>query len=194
MKIIGNLSALVTLIGFLFPFLGNNKTKLTIWQDSLIILTVLFLLALIIWEWFTRPKTYKNQKQIDDYMFNWISHPGRTLIFTRDMTWVAEEEIKEVLRGKARRKELIICMPKKLDFAAELEVLGAEIIDYINLKYSPKSRFTIIRYGKLDTKMAIGKTDNKGVHHIEEVENGIHTEYHLAEDLFEVLKELKYNG
>ena len=191
MKIITNLSALVTLISFLFPFIGSKPEPLSNWQYFFIFLTFVSLLVLITWEILSRPKKYKNDSEINSYMCKWISKTGRALVFTRDMSWANENDVKSVLFSKAKNKELIICMPEKSILAKELEDSGAEVIEYPNLNYQPKSRFTIIHYGRSDSKMAIGRTDSKGHHFIQEFENGMHTQFHLAEDLVQVLKEIR---
>jgi hypothetical protein len=185
--------ALVTLISFVFPFLGNDNITFSIWQIVCLVILVVSLILSIIWDYYSKPKTYKNAEEIKNYMFKWINNPGRTLIFTRDMSWTSDMDIKDLLKHKAKLGNLILCMPKKTNLACELEKDGAEIIEYSKLKYKPKSRFTMIHYGRTDTKMAIGRTGDNEIHYIKEVQSGLHTEYHLAEDLFEILKEIRYN-
>ena len=126
-------------------------------------------------------------------MKNWVNKSGRTVILTRDLSWVNYDDIKNDLKTKAINKELIICLPKNTDFTFELEGLGAEIYTYENLKFTPKSRFTFINYGTPYSKVAIGRKDKNHIHYIEEysIENTV--EFFLAEDLINIIKSLKSN-
>ena len=48
---------------------------------------------------------------IKRYMHQWITHGGRVAIWTRDMSWAQNAETRRVLKEKARRNELILCLP-----------------------------------------------------------------------------------
>ncbi|AZQ57896.1 hypothetical protein EJ994_03400 [Maribacter sp. MJ134] len=135
-----------------------------------------------------KPQVYKNKSDIRDYMFDWIKNGGRVVIFTRDMSWVNDDEMKNLLRNKSRNRECIICMPKKIDKAVELENEGAIIIEYPSLDYTPLSRFTIINYGRDDAKIAVGKSIDSGKHLIEEFGNGEHPFFQVANDLVRILE------
>jgi hypothetical protein len=193
-KISGNIATLLTIIGFLYPFCANQNIKFTILQIILILLAILLLIAYIVYEWFfNRPKKYKSVTDINIYMKNWVNKSGRTVILTRDLSWVNYDDIKTTLKTKAINKELIVCLPKNTDFTSELKDLGAEIYTYENLNFTPKSRFTFINYGTPYSKVAIGRKDKNHTHYIEEysIENTV--EYFLAEDLVNIIKSLKSN-
>ena len=193
-KIVGNIATLLTIIGFLYPFFENQKIKLTTFQIILISLTILLLLAYLVYEWFfNRPIKYKSVTDINIYMKNWVSKSGRTVILTRDLSWVNYDDTKNALKTKAINKELIVCLPKNTDFTSELKDLGAEIYTYENLNFTPKSRFTFINYGTPYSKVAVGRKDKNHIHYIEEysIENTV--EYFLAEDLVNIIKSLKSN-
>lgn len=190
MRIISNISAFASIIAFIFPFLNQEETRISSFQYVTLIIFILATITTFFLEYKNRTKTYKNETEIGGYMENWISQTGRTVIFTRDMSWANNKNIKDKLVTKSRANELIMCMPKKTDLASELEGYGAEIIEYSNLNYTPSSRFTIVHYGRSDAKLAIGRTDNEGKHIITEFENGLHTQFHLAEDLVNILKEI----
>src|SRR5436853_7701452 len=59
----------------------------------------------------TRPKRFDSADTIKKYMNDWIHSGGRVVVFTRDMTWVDSEDMKGLLREKARAHELTICLP-----------------------------------------------------------------------------------
>lgn len=122
-------------------------------------------------------------------MQSWISKPGRTVVFTRDMSWVNDTTTKDKLREKARTSELIICHPQMTPFTLELQNLGAEVYEYSNLNFTPKSRFTFINYNTASSKVAIGKTDRNHNHYIEESSHD-NMQYFLAEDLINLIKAL----
>lgn len=188
-KIIGNISALIGIIGFMWPLLDIETVNFTILQWIFISASILILIGYIIYESFSGPKKYKNQEDIKKYMRNWIGQNGRIVILTRDMSWADDLVTKNGLREKARRNELTICQPTKTNFSTELEQLGAEIYDYSNLGFVPQSRFTFIRYNTVSSKVAIGKTDTNHIHYIKEHSHG-EMEYFLAEDLVNLIKAL----
>lgn len=192
MKIISQISAFASILGFLIPYFSTsgNDSKTTTFQffclgGFLVASIIVFILELI-----KRPKTYKNDKKIAEYMLGWISKTGRTVIFTRDMSWAKTNEIKNKLIDKAKAQELILCMPSKTKFASVLEKKGAEVYEYPNIDYTPESRFTIVHYGRGDAKLAIGRTESDGKHRITEFENGLHPQFHLAVDLVNILRKM----
>jgi len=191
MKIISNISSIASIIAFLFLY-NNEQSESEISTFQYLTLIIFFgaSIFMLVLEYLNRPKKYKNENEIANYMKNWVSKIGRTVIFTRDMSWANTQEIKNKLLAKSHSNELIICLPKKTDLVHELEKAGAQIIEYKNLNYEPTSRFTIVHYGRNDSKLAIGRTNKKGEHEINEFENGTHTQFHLAEDLVNVLKEI----
>ena len=129
--------------------------------------------------------------EIRDYMFKWISRGGRVAIFSRDMSWVRDEEMMELLREKARRDELTICLPGEIFLADELRRCGARVCLYPQLRYTPQSRFTIINKDRMDSKVAVGRRI-KDKHVIEEFSLGEHPVFSVANDLVEVV--IGFNG
>ena len=47
-----------------------------------------------------RPKACKTPKQIRDYMHRWISRGERVAIFSRDMSWVDDKEMLNLLQRR----------------------------------------------------------------------------------------------
>ncbi len=136
-----------------------------------------------------RPITLESDRAIRDYMYQWISRGTRVLIFSHDLTWVNDEEMRDLLRGKARRGELSICLRERIPISNELSDLGARIFTYGELKYTPASRFTIINHGRYDAHVAIGR-GSKGEHIVREIASGQDPLFALANDLAEVVMKL----
>ena len=186
----GWISILLGLIGLWVTF-NPDITKFSIFQIVLLTFTVMGIVFMIFWDIYSylksKPKLYRTTKEIDKYMYDWISRRGRVLIFTRDMSWATSIEIKKLLMDKASRNELEICLPNPTPLARELAAAGAEVHTYESFKDSPYSRFTIIRYGKDDARMAIGRNVD-GLHRIDEYSYGSDPIFSIAYDLARIVK------
>src|SRR5258708_350150 len=77
------------------------------WQISASVICLILALA-ILWEFLNYRRSAPNQfrffkaRRIKGYMRKWLSSGGRALIFTRDMSWVDDSAIRDVLIEKAR--------------------------------------------------------------------------------------------
>jgi hypothetical protein len=113
---------------------------------------------------------FKSDKEINSFMHRWISNSGRTIVFTRDMSWAKDsKEIQGLLKTKAQKDELSIIIPDRNELINELEKNGAKIFDYKELDYVPESRFTIIKYGQASSsRVAVGRRNGKNEHVINE--------------------------
>jgi hypothetical protein len=148
-----------------------------------------------------RLRGFRKTSKINRFMHDWISTEGRVAVFSRDMSWVEGEvheswrervsrrarrdqrkTTRELLAEKAGRGELIVCMPTRNTLAAELEREGASVLTYADLDLVPQSRFTIVRHGRADAHVAIGRALG-GKHVIETFGNGQHPAFGMAEDL-----------
>lgn len=177
--------SLVSITLFIFFLIEKNINLLFI---VIIILLLLVPLILSVIEWVRKtPKKYKSPKEIEKYMKDILKKEGRTVVFTRDMTW-AKPEIENIMIDKSLSKELTIIMPAINDLALKLKEKGAEVYEYPKLNFTPKSRFTIVYYGKPESLMAIGMKDENNNHCISEYRNGHDTQFHLAEDLVSIIK------
>lgn len=135
----------------------------------------------------TRLRTFRDVSAIREFMFDWINSEGKILIFSNDMSWVApEKRIKALLLSKARASELTLCLPRTIPLSEELRNAGAQVRHYSELNYVPQSRFTVIRYGRQDAEVAIGRSI-KGVHTIEVFSPGTHPAFAMAEDLINIV-------
>jgi hypothetical protein len=142
-----------------------------------------------------RKRVYrKSSERIIKYMHKWIDTGGRCAIFTRDMTWTTNEDIRNLLIRKSRNHELWIFMPSPTQFALELEQHGAKIINYANIEVVPRSRFTVIHWGQDGARVAVGRPQGN-LHEISEYEIGKDPIYSVIEDLLEILAKMaKHSG
>ena len=131
---------------------------------------------------------FSNKTEIRNYLFEWIKNGSRVVIFTRDMSWVCDDDMRNMLITKSRNNECTICLPKKINKVEEFENNGATIIEYPSIDYVPLSRFTITNFGKDDAKIAVGKSIKNGKHLIEEFGNGEHPFFQVANDLVKILE------
>jgi hypothetical protein len=186
----GWISILLGLSGLWFT-VNPDVTQFSIFQVVLLTISVLGILFMIYWDIHSylkrRPKLYRTTEQIDRYMYAWISQRGRVLIFTRDMSWATSNEINKLLMNKADRRELEICLPEPTLLTKELAAAGAEVHTYTSFNDSPYSRFTIIRYGKDDARIAIGRNVD-GLHRIDEYSYGSDPVFSIAYDLVRLVK------
>src|SRR5207249_10642646 len=118
-----------------------------------------------------------------------ISRGGRVAIFSRDMSWVQDDEMRTLLGAKAHKNELHICLPQRIPLCDDLERQGAHIHVYPQLNYTPLSRFTIINKSRSDAHLAVGRAI-EGKHLIEEFSLGEHPAFFIADDLIEVVMRL----
>ena len=185
---------------------GNDTVRWSV--GAIVLIFVLISMTLLISEYKAhRAKRYPTPARINQFMHSWISQPGRTAIFSNDMTWVSGEihvrplvavihklrgtrapSIKELLIRKARADELLLCIPRPNELSNELAAEGAAVSTYEALNLVPKSRFTIVRYGQAGAAVAIGRADQDGVHEIERFSEGHHPGFALASDLVDFVR------
>jgi hypothetical protein len=190
-NLFAHLGTVASITGLIFS-LKNPDKQLNGWHWTLIIISIILFVLTIFFltqDYLkNKPKLCKNKKEIRDYMYKWISNGGRVVIFTRDMSWVSDREMIDMLNNKARGNELTLCLPNRFPLVNELERAGASIIEYSNLNYTPRSRFTIINYGRDDAKVAVGKRLTINKHLIEEYSIGEHPYFNVANDLINILE------
>ncbi|MFF2480446.1 hypothetical protein [Paenibacillus sp. NPDC058071] len=191
LRIYSQLGTLASLIGVIFLLPKKSGEGTSVW---IIIFSVVAVIAFII-SIFLEIKLHQKltgkkvggTRNIRDYMYDWISKPGVAFIFTRDLSWVNDDEMKEMLRRKANNNELHICMADRNSIASELENSGAKIYTYSSLNYTLKSRFTFMNIDRADCRVAIGKEIN-GVRYVEELTSSNAPHYWVLNDLMEILR------
>src|SRR5690606_11689679 len=116
LKIASWVATIASIAGFFITVYPHGQS-LNALQVGLICLTVIFFGYLIYADindhYKNRQKAFKNDSEINEYMYNWISKGGRVAIFTHDMSWANGQKMKDLLFAKARNNELCICLPKR---------------------------------------------------------------------------------
>ncbi len=190
LSVLGSAASLVALALYFRP----SKTPLSVWEAMAwflaLALLIIFLIIRIKDHIRSAPRTYRSPHEIRSFMKSWIGRGARVAIFSRDMSWVDEDEIHELLRAKARKNELVLCLPHEIPLSTELRSFGAEVHLYPELDIVPASRFTIINVGKHDSEVAIGRSIN-GVHTIQQARIGHDPLYAVAADLVAIVTRLE---
>ena len=107
------------------------------------------------------------------------------------MSWAQNPETRRLLAEKARRNELILCLPELNELAGELAAAGAEVCAYgARHLESPASRFTIAFFGRSGSRVAVGRAEGD-TDVIDEFSAGGHPAFHLAEDLITLVRSLQ---
>jgi hypothetical protein len=132
------------------------------------------------------PKRYRSQNRINSFMCRWVSSGGRVVIFSRDMSWAHEDQIRTILLAKAERRELTVFLEHSIPLTDDLREHGATIVTYQSLGHIPRARFTIVDFGREGARVAVGVNEN-GRHVIQEYRNGYHPFFAVAEDLVNFL-------
>jgi hypothetical protein len=103
------------------------------------------------------------------------------------MSWAQNPQTGKLLNEKARRNELILCLPELTELATELSRAGAEVCAY-GAKHleSPASRFTIAFLGRDGSRVAVGRAD-RDTHEIDEFDADSPV-FYLAEDLITLVR------
>jgi hypothetical protein len=186
-------ASFASLVALLFPFLPARE-NLPGWAILLAVSAFFFFFLLVVLE----VREYRSRKVflktdtagIKQYMHSWIEHGGRVAIWSRDLSWADNPDTRNLLRVKAERQELILCLPERNDLATELAGAGAEVCSYGAARLeSPASRFTITSFGRNGARLAVGRAQGD-THVIEEFDSNGHPAFHLAEDLIALARAL----
>lgn len=189
----GHLGTLGSLISIIFIIEKNENPSAFLMGFLICLAIILFILAVILEMKLNNENKgiyCKDDEDINKYMFDWISKEGIVTVFTRDMSWAQDDPIiKKLLFDKSQSGELIIILEENRGLTKQLEESGAKIHTYGKLDYTPNSRFTIVRSGRIDSKVAIGKEQN-GKHFIQEFSSADGYQFHIANDMANFL--IKY--
>ena len=128
----------------------------------------------------------ENGADIRGYLFRWIKDGGRVVIWTRDMSWAEDEEVRAMLEQKAMARELIVCLPQNTELSDNLKKAGAEINEY-RTSDAFSSRFTIVNHNQTGSRVAIA-TPVGNKHIIREFSERDAPTFQLARDLVELVR------
>lgn len=185
LRLIAFTTATAALLGFTLPDL-KAIDQLPWWRVTFGVVSVVLLIVVFILEIRSVPSHFAFQrsdsKNIKKYMHNWIANGARVVIWTRDMSWAKDKDTEDLLLEKARRGELIICLPSMTALTKRLESEGAEICAYGEVLSSPASRFTITLFERDGSRVAVGRGVGSK-HIIDEFDARDHPAFYLAKDL-----------
>lgn len=190
-KWFSHIGTLLSLIGIIFAYSKDNK----LWMGILIAFALIAFIVTIVSEYRLHKKaihSFKNDQEINQYMIKIIKEEGRAIIFTNDMSWAENNQyVKKILEEKSKKKELNIILYDRSLMTDSLEKLGANIFTYGETGYIPTTRFTIVKAGRIDSKVAIGKKV-RGKHLVEEFSAEDGYPLHIAKDMSNLI--MKYNA
>ncbi|MEG1567869.1 MAG: hypothetical protein RR347_09315 [Anaerovoracaceae bacterium] len=86
-----------------------------------------------------------------------IKSQGKVCIMSRDLSWIDENIEKCIL---SKKNSILIFAEKATGNAKNLEEKGVDVKYYGKLGFEPKTRFTVIRYNKLNPQVAIANTQD----------------------------------
>lgn len=182
--------SIASVLGLMVPLFFSSES-ITWWMIVLIaIFVVLMSVTLgVVFRAGPKSKVYRAEDRsgIRDYMFRWINNGGRVAIWTRDMSWVNDQEMKNMLRRKAESRELIICLPKETALSESLRNDGAEVIAY-GIWDSPSSSFTIVNYDRNGSRVAVGRPQGS-LHIIQEFSVADAPTFQMAYDLVRLVRQ-----
>ena len=193
-KLAAWVSLFASILALLIEFLPPPR-ELPWWVIALLVVASVAFIAVIVLEVKERRRRHvfarNDTRGIRSYMHAWVEHGGRVAIWTRDMSWAQNPQTRKILTEKARRKELILCLPELNQLATELANAGAEVCAYgAKLMELPVSRFTIAFFGRDGSRVAVGHADGD-LHVIDEFEAGAHPAFYLAADVISLARALR---
>lgn len=192
-KYIGMVSSLLSIIVMIFTDVSNNpvfKWILTVSSIGGLVLA-LFLEFYHYFKW--KPKKYDRQKNIE-YMKQIISNEGKVVVFAGSLSWVDNDEIKQVMLNK--KGKLHLCVEETAPHIDEFKKAGVNVYTYGSSGFSPKTRFTVMRQGTTNEKIAItsiedtAKTAVRWIYEISKDDKDFKNRWigYAAEDLFNLTK------
>ena len=192
--LVSTIGSFASVLGVIIPLIFSSQ-DISVWElvpivAAVILLVLMVVAAIIVLKSDVPTRRYKfNDKEgIRNYLFNWIKSGRRVVIWTRDMSWMDDEEMTQMLQSKAQAHELILCLPREIEKSDDLKKHGAEVFAYGTLD-APESRFTIVNYGQAGSRVAIGRRRDS-LHIIQEFSGtDEHPAFHMARDLVRLVQE-----
>ena len=104
---------------------------------------------------------HSTEEKVNQYLYDWLKKSGHTVIFTRDFSWArCTDKMWALLKSKAEKKNLIVCLKEQTADTDALEKEGAEI--YVHDVDNLQSRFIIANYGTTSPRITVGSKNDKG--------------------------------
>ena len=190
-SVISIIGSFASVSGVVIPLL-ILQPGLPWWAKVLITLSGLLMIVAVIWvlkpDAATHTYRVSDQAGINRYLYRQIDSGGRVAIWTRDMSWADTEKMTELLRRKAQRGQLIICLPQEIPQSDELKQIGAEVFAY-GASPATDYRFIIVNYGRAGSRVAMVRFGAK-FHWIQEYAAADeHPAFYMAHDLVRMVQE-----
>jgi hypothetical protein len=82
----------------------------------------------------------------------WLAESGHLVIVTRDMSWILDDTLNELVTAKAANGDLTIVAARRTAAFQAWEALGATLVFEPRV---PSVRFAVLRYGTSDARVLI---------------------------------------
>lgn len=106
-------------------------------------------------------RIHPTEEKVNQYLYDWLKKSGHTVIFTRDFSWVrCTDKMWELLKSKAKKNNLIVCLKKQTADTDALKQEGAEI--YVHDVDGLQSRFIIAGYRTRSPRITVGSKNDRG--------------------------------
>lgn len=150
--------ATCTTVSIISPFLS---AVMPLWITIVIVIIGLACFAFLMYDSIAsnalNERICKSNPEIEEAMKDIIRSNGKICIMSRDLSWVTDE-IALCLANK--KSDVLIFAQSPNDRTDALTKEGVCVKFYSHLNYEPLTRFTIIRYNKSDSQVAIAKVQN----------------------------------
>lgn len=104
---------------------------------------------------------HSTENNAHEYLYDWLKKSGHTVIFTRDFSWAhCTDKMWELLKSKAKKNNLIVCLKKQTADTDALKQEGAEI--YVHDVDGLQSRFIIAGYRTRSPRITVGSKNDRG--------------------------------
>lgn len=191
-KIAGVLGFIISILGFALDLSLPKWLHLTLVIISIIAFGIAFFLELQKYIK-SRPYSFDRQKNIE-YMEGIIKRDGKIIVFAGGLSWVDNEKIKKAIIDK--KNDLFLCVNNSAPYLDEFRKAGVKVLTYGDKDFSPCTRFTIIRKGSPNERIAITsikdnhKKEKRLVYELQKNSDDFISNWimYAANDLFELTK------
>lgn len=159
-KLIGQIVSAIGVFCSIISLLAFSKTP--IWVKIIIVVVAIFCLsAMLILGIKNNMKNSiicDSEEKIKVEMKKMLQEQGKIVVMSRSLGWVDDE----ILVATGRKKDrLIVYAEKENDITKKLKDQGVTVRLYGRTGFIPKTRYTIIRYGRNDAQVNVAETHSR---------------------------------
>ncbi len=159
-KLIGQIASAIGVFCSIISLLTFSKTP--IWVKIIIAVVAIFCLsAMLILGIKNNMKNNiicDSEEKIKVEMKKMLQEQGKIVVMSRSLGWVDDE----ILVATGRKKDrLIVYAEKENDITKKLKDQGVTVRLYGRTGFIPKTRYTIIRYGRNDAQVNVAETHSR---------------------------------